>query len=144
MQRKGKDSLSLESLAIAQSIPEMNKRTNIYNGPFHDTGHIALWTSYAKIVAQRPEKFSQLVEIGGNKIVLDMSQGGIKDYFNKIPDQQSRALHFIVISRHYKPGNLVQSILNLLVIEWSETEIDVASRIGNAFIGKDWISVERE
>ena len=136
----------MESLAIAQSISEMNKRTNINNGPFHDTGRIAFWTSYAKIVAQRPEKFGQLpVEIGGKKIVLDISQSGIEDYFNKIPDQQSQALHFIVISRHYKPENLAQSTLNLFVIEWSETEIDVASRIGNAFIAeKDWISVERE
>lgn len=86
IQRKGNDSLPLESLAIAQSIPEMNKRTNINNGPFHDTGRIAFWSSYAKIVAQRPEKFGQLpVEIGGKNIVLDMSQGRIKDYFKHGP-----------------------------------------------------------
>lgn len=143
-------SLSRRLIYRSQLTPERNNIPSdkpTTNGLFHDTGRLVFWTSHAKIFAQRAHSWDKIyVEIAGNNVELEMSGREITGIFNRKTREKKRLLDFIVVSRYCAIGQEFESaVLNLLVIRWSEEELDVARRIGNARMDEsDWVRVDRD
>ncbi|KAJ9157238.1 HET-domain-containing protein [Pleurostoma richardsiae] len=54
-------------------------------------------------------------------------------------------LDYIVISRNYPIGRKGYDRLNLLIVKWSETEVNVARKVGTATVAEvDWLRARRE
>ncbi|ERF70896.1 hypothetical protein EPUS_02418 [Endocarpon pusillum Z07020] len=142
---KGNNSLANRSLHASQLAPEMDKTmhdTLTINQPFHESGRLVFWTSHASLLTRMARSSKIFVDINGKDTLLDKANGFFRHMMGTTGDQIP--LDFIVVSRHYCLGKEVGS-LNLLVVRWSETELNVTSRIGSCTISEsDWVSANRE
>jgi Heterokaryon incompatibility protein (HET) len=142
---KGSHSLADGSLHPYQLAPELDKTTHdtlATNQPFHETGRLVFWTSRASLLTRQAERNKIFVDVNGKDTLLDSANGFFADMMETTGNQI--LLDFIVVSRRCLFDKEVGS-LNLLVVTWSETELDVASRIGCCSISEsDWVSVDPE
>lgn len=114
-------------------------------GNFEDTGRLVFWTSYARVTACSIPDDGDLIPliIGGEQIeyhfeVPESERNFLKEKWAK---EKILAMDLIVVSRndttwlypHVEPGEeegVLPPTLNLLLIEWSSTELNVARRVG--------------
>ena len=142
---KGNHSLADGFLHPSQLAPEMDKTTQgtlTINQPLHETGRLVFWTSHASLLTRMAGWDKIFVDLNGKDALLDNANG----FFTHMPGitGDQILLDFIVVSRHCFLGKEVGS-LNLLVVRWSEMELNVASRIGCCSISEsDWVSANRE
>jgi hypothetical protein len=128
---------------------EVSRNIDMITKVFEDTGRLVFWTSYSRITrSTAPESLSnpkvfkietlQNPNFGRDNILRGEE---VKDFPN------GAVLDLIVVSREYQHGLTTRASfcqLNLLIIEWSESEENVARRIGcYRIIEEDWIKAER-
>jgi hypothetical protein len=99
------------------------------NRPFRDTSRIVFWTSHARIAPK------EILKISSGELITPRSGKAKK---------KDSMIDCIVVSRRCEFGKEL-AVLNLLVVEWSKTERNVANRIGVVRIMEsDWVTVDRE
>ncbi|EPE25117.1 hypothetical protein GLAREA_11698 [Glarea lozoyensis ATCC 20868] len=111
----------------SQPLTETNPESTAMD-PFEDTGRIVFWTSHARITRRA---------IDGNAQGEDYILRGEDEDVTGFPE--GTVLDVIVVSRERK-----SQYLDLLIIDWSETEENVAMRVGHCRVyEEDWVKVER-
>jgi len=123
-----------------------NVTTTVIDQYFLDTGRLVFYTSQARAIARRPGGYEDeiLKTIGDNHVWLESILPS--EYMSDWQSGEERILDCIVISRCCDLWDGHETdMLNLMVIKWSDTEVNVASRTGLAKIAEaDWVRLDRE
>lgn len=113
------------------SVDDESLDTPAISHPFRDTGRLVFWTSHASLVTRSSGHDSVNIVINGKDTACEPNG----QWEERVPG----ILDYVVISRGFDDSRKVES-LTLLMVEWSKTELNVASRIGTCEIGQeDWV-----
>jgi hypothetical protein len=132
---------SSESIDLTHLGPEIDPTCREMNA-FEDTGRIVFWTSHAHIT-RRSDRFSKNFTEDSDqaKFKYDILHGeDVKEF------PVGTKLDLIVVSREPSKSWYVDARLglDLLIINWSDTEENVARRIGHCTVyERDWVKLER-
>jgi hypothetical protein len=152
------------SLSGSRNGSESTESSRAVHLPVHDTGCLVFWTSHAKLLTWRTSNGYRLSVLIDNDVLriraflsglnedddLPESDENVSDsndtkYIRNAGKRavwkSARWIDYIVISRRYTRTDR----LNLLMVEWTDAERNVARRIGTAIIPEeDWVRQERE